>query len=309
MRSRVGLLGALLGVQLVAIALFLFVEADAGGDRQATLLAFAPPAVEELRLGAPELDEPLVIRSGDAGWVLPSGLPADGAKVEQVIEQLAGLRAAWPVATSASARERFEVTGDNHQRHVQLVAGGAAVAELYLGTSPGYQRVHARRADDDAVFSVELSNYQLPTEADEWLDKTLLQARGDIVSVTRAGAWRLHRDGEDGAWQVDDAPADPEAAAELVRRLRELRVTGTAAAPAEGAEPVAEFLIGDAEGEYAVRVYSAEDGNAYTLASTRRDAAYFGLAAYSADRLLVDRAALLPGSSDSGAGPGAAATD
>jgi len=76
---------------------------------------------------------------------------------------------------------------------VTLSSDGEALAEFYLGTSPGYQRVHARAVDSDDVFSVELSNYELGVKVDSWMDKTLLATEEEPseVRVSVAGTDQL----------------------------------------------------------------------------------------------------------------------
>lgn len=290
MSGRAGLLSAILALQLVIVAALLMVDSGVGEADEGPFLSFPADAVDEIHISGAD-DESVVLRREGEDWVLADGYPADGAKVRGVLSQLEGLRAPWPVATSAGSAERFEVTADDYQRHLVLHAGGESVADLYLGTSPGYQRVHARRADGDAVYSVGLSNYQIPVKAEEWLDKALLQARGEISAVAREGGWQLSR-GDEG-WLLDGAAAGQDAAADLVRRFSELRVMGLAQAPAADAAPSAVFEVTDADGTYRLSLYADEDGNRYRVASDRREG-YFGLAGYLADQLLVTAETLQP---------------
>jgi hypothetical protein len=296
MSGRIGLLSALLGVQLLIIAAVLFVESGAAGGNAGPWLEFDPAAVDAIHIADAE-DQAVAIERDGETWQLEGGLPADAAKVDEVLERLAGLDAPFPVATSAAARERFEVTEDDHQRHVVLSAGGETVAEVYLGTSPGYQQVHARRAGDGDVFAVGLSNFQVPAAPDQWLDKTLLQARGEVQAVSRRGAWTLRQTGE--GWQVSGAgeaaeatAAAEDAAADLLRRFSDLRVMGVAEAPSAAA-PAAEFDVTDADGQYVLSLYEDADGSAYVVTSSRRDG-HFELAGYLAEQMLIERPALLP---------------
>lgn len=296
MSGRIGLLSALLGVQLLIIAGVLFVESGTADGDAGPWLEFDPATVDEIRIAGAEDQAVAIVRDGET-WRLEGGLPADAAKVDEVLERLAGLDAPFPVATSAAARERFEVTEDDHQRHVVLTAGGETVAEVYLGTSPGYQQVHARRAGDDDVFAVDLSNFQVPAAPDQWLDKTLLQARGEVQAVSRRGAWTLRR--ADEGWQVSGpgeagevTAAAGDAAADLVRRFSDLRVMGVADAPSVPA-PAAEFDVTDADGQYVLTLYEDADGSAYVVTSSRRDG-HFELAGYLAEQMLVERSALQP---------------
>lgn len=289
MSGRINLLSVLLAVQLVIIAAVLTLDTGFSETQSGPLLEFAPQAVDEVRIDDGESNRSVTLRRDGDAWLLADGMPADQGKLKSLLDRLAGLQAGWPVATSAAAAARFEVTGDAYQRRLVLRADGAGVAELLLGTSPGYQRVHARRADDPATYSIELANHEVPATADEWLDKTLLQPRGDITAAARHDAWMLTRGSE--GWLVDDAPADQEAAGRLIRRLAELRVAGTAQAPAPGAEPLAVFGITDAEGSYELHLYDGGSDSPHVLRSDRRDG-YFSLARYLAEQLLVESADL-----------------
>jgi len=297
MSGRIGWLSGLLALQLVIIGVVLFAESGVSESEPGPLLTFDAEAVDELRItGDGENAETLVLTRGDDGWTLPSGLPADDNKIRDVLDKLAGLEAPWPVATSSDAAERFEVTEDKFQRHVVLVADGKAVGELYLGTSPGYQQVHARRGDDDAVYSVALSNYQVPTKGDDWLDKTLLQPHGEVTAIARADAWEITR--KDGSWRIGDEPANQEAADDLARRIRELRVTGVAEAPDPDAEPTAVLTVTDSQGPYQLRLYRGDDGSQYRVTSDRRDGA-FKLSGYLGDQLLPEQDALVAAADES----------
>ena len=71
--------------------------------------------------------------------------------MDSVVERFARAAGSWPVANTASTRERFEVTEENHQRHIVAKAGDDTVADIYLGTSPGYRKTHARRTGEDEI--------------------------------------------------------------------------------------------------------------------------------------------------------------
>lgn len=305
MSGRVTWLSGLLALQLVIIAVVLLAEVGFGAADQGPFLTFERAAVDEIRItGDGDDPQTLVLARGDDGWRLPDGLPANQDKISSMLDKLAGLQAPWPVATSGNAAERFEVTDDTFQRHVVLMAGDDAVADLYLGTSPGYQQVHARRAADDEVYSVALSNYQLPASPDDWLDKTLLQPEGEVSTVVRQGAWEMNR-GEEG-WLLEGAAADSDAAEDLVRRIDELRVNGVAKAPEQAAEPAAVFAVTDDQGTYHLRLYGSGEDDQYRVSSDRREGV-FSLASYVADQLLVDQDALVATTDESAqdeAGPG-----
>lgn len=310
MSGRINLLSALLAVQLVIIAAVLLAGPGYTEQEAGPFLEFDAERVDEIRItGDGDNAEPVVLTRTDDGWRLPSGLPADETRVNETLDRLAGLRAPWPVATSGGAAARFEVTEDDFQRHLVLRAGDETVVDLYTGTSPGYQQVHARRAGDDAVFSVALANYQFPPQAEDWLDKTLLQPQGEISSVARQGGWTLSR-AEEG-WQLDNGPANQQAAAELVRRISQLRVSGIGEPPAQDSTADAVLVVNDEAGEQRLAFYAgAGEGEEYRLTSDRREGT-FTLARYLAEQLLLDAPALRPApegeAASAGEAPGGAA--
>ncbi len=65
------------------------------------------------------------------------------------------------------------------------------VGDLYLGTSPGFKKVHARRADSDDIYAITFANYEATARTDDWLDKALLKPTGDVTAVTRPDHWRV----------------------------------------------------------------------------------------------------------------------
>lgn len=72
-----------------------------------------------------------------------------------------------------------------YQRHQQLLQDEQLVADLYVGTSPGFRKVHIRKVDDDAIYAVGLNSYEMPVKVSDWLHKTLL-APQDIEGIKGA---------------------------------------------------------------------------------------------------------------------------
>lgn len=298
MSGRIGLLGGLLAAQVVIIAGLLLasgVGSDAGAPH---LLSFDPANVTKLEVSGEE-DAVQLVRDGE-DWRLADGvldgLPADGGKVSELLSDLSDLDAPWPVATSDDSAERFEVTEGNHQRRLVIEDADGPVADVLLGTSPGYRRVHARVSGESEVYSIDFSNYEAPTDADQWLDKALLAAKGEVSSVVLEDAWQLAR--QDAEWRIDGAPADAEAASDLVRRFTGLRVLGTseeqedAAGDADAAgEPAGVFVVTDEDGEHRLTLFHEAEEDDYSLTSDRV-AGRFEVAAYIAEQMLADPADL-----------------
>ena len=226
-----------LAIQLALVGVLL--AARAGGVVEPEpFLSFEADLVDSVSVAN---DEGAVrIVKADDTWQLPDGLPADASKVESVVEKLAGAAGGWPVASRASTAERFEVSEDNHQRHLTLRAGEEVVADIYLGTSPGYRKAHARRVDDDDIYAIPFSNYEAGVEASDWLDKSLLQPKGALAAIRRMDdAFELTKD-EEGGWTAADAVLDAGKAETFAGRFTGLSVLGVSDAAAPD-EPAAVF--------------------------------------------------------------------
>jgi hypothetical protein len=293
MERTIKILSAVLAAQLaVAVVLFASSGAFQGTGESPHFVDIDGSMIDEIVVSAPDA-EPVILRKEEDAWTLPDykNLPVDETKRAEVIERLVDSRAAWPVATSASAAERFEVTEDKHQRHVVLRADGNVLADLYLGTSPGFRQVHARRAGDDDVFAIDFNNYELPTKADDWIDKELLEPSGEITAIeTRQFTLKKTDDG----WQLDglpeDAHTDTTEADSLARALKTLRVTGAAddeaVAGVEGKVPTFSYGVETDSGAYSYAFYESDDE--YLVKAANRDV-YFRVSKYTGDRLKIDR--------------------
>lgn len=292
MKDKIGLLGAVLVVQLLVVAALVISDALGSDDAASSLLSFDPDAVVKLELST--LEESVQLHKGADGWqVGDQGLPADNAKISEVLDKLVNLAATWPVATSSDSAVRFEVTETNFQRRLVLENVDGVIADLMLGTSPGYRRVHARADGADEVYSVDLSNYEVPVDTDQWLDKTLLAATGPISRLQLETSWQLAS--TDEGWLVDDftgdqEAADQEAASRIIDRFGDLRVLGIT-------EPTGEskgtFIVTDASGEYRLQMFHDAEEDDYSVGSDRTPGR-FGIATYIAEQMLVDLDALLP---------------
>ncbi len=277
-----------LAIQLVVVGVLL--AARAGGVVEPEpFLSFDVEAVDSLTIGNDESSVRIV--KADDAWQLPDSVPADASKVESVLEKLANVSGGWPVATSASTAERFEVTEGHHQRHLTLHAGEDVVADIYLGTSPGYRKAHARRVDDDDVYAITFSNYEAGVKASDWLDKSLLRPRGALAAIRREDAFELTK-GEDGGWTAAaDAVLDAGKTETLAGRFTGLSVLGVSDAALPDA-PTAAFALTDDEGVQTLSLYRlAEDD--YAIASDRVPGSY-ELSSYTAEKMVLTLDDLAP---------------
>ena len=220
-RSTAILVGILV-VQLV-LAAVLFMPR---GEETDPLVTYEIELADRILISSMD-EDPIELRLEDGQWFLQGGLVADTSRLETLLEALGSDRWSWPVASTSEAARRFEVTEDAFQRQVELFAEEEELATLYLGTSPSFRLIHAREADSDSIYAIELASYDLPMRQDDWLDKSLLRTAGAVDSMERVGEWKAELDGE-GNWRFVE-PSLAANSAELsgmATRFETLRVMG-----------------------------------------------------------------------------------
>jgi hypothetical protein len=285
MNSKIGLLGVVAVLQLLLIIVLTLAPTSSTSDGE-NLLSLQPEDVTSFVIsdGTTEVE---VTKKTD-GWQV-AGVSADADKVTNTLDKLAQVAATWPVATSSASAERFEVGDENFQRRLRLMGGDVQLVELYLGTSPGYQRVHARRSDSDDVYSVELSNYELAVNTDGWVDKGLLAATGtpssitvDFVSEDEPRQEVLVRSEE--GWIHNGGAADQDAARTYANRYTTLRVLGLAS---DSGEETAVAVVTLIDGETSIKLSIGKVAEQEDYVITPQSGGKYRLATYIAEQLLM----------------------
>ena len=217
-------LAVLLAAQLaLAVGLELRSDRLTPAQPDTPLVATDLSSADRLRVDGPVAPDPaasaanavpqieLVKRDGQ--WSMPGhdGAPADATKIDALLKRLHALRRGFAIATSAGAAERFAVADHHYVRRVVASSGAKTLATLYLGDSPGLRKSDARSAGDTAVYAVDLATYEVPTDADAWLDSGLLDhdAAGPVeIDVNAAGQPPLVLKRSGTAWQAEGLAAD-----------------------------------------------------------------------------------------------------
>ena len=310
-------LGALLGIQVVIVGVLL--AARSGGiEEPEPFLEFDAGIVDSLIVS--NSDGSVSLAKVDGAWQLPNEVPAATMKVDTVLEKLAKASGGWPVANTGSTRERFEVTEDNHQRHILVKAGEDTLADIYLGTSPGYRKTHARRSGDDEVYAIGFSNYEAGVKLADWLDRSLLRPKGELAAVRRlpggfipasepdsesedesgddeaaaepVAEFALSKDDGDGWVSADGTELDQGKVETFVGRFKGLSVTGVSEATLPDAATM-DFVLTDEDGDQTLSVFALEDGEKYVAVSDRLPGAY-ELSKYIAEQMNTPLADLAP---------------
>ena len=252
--------------------------------RERALLTVSQGGIDEIRIGNTPDTEAVILKSGGR-WVLPEleNLPADALMVEKLLDGLTNTQANWPVARSTAARQRFQVADYHHQRRISLFSSGRQLATLYLGTSPGFRKVHARNADRDPIFSIAFNLFDAPGRSRDWIDRKLLQIRTP-VRIT-ADTYSIHREGGDWQTASGDVPDERELLA-LLSALRSLQVDGVASEQLQDALATSEadllLQVEGLSGKISLGLFSY-DGEHFI--SSSEFPFLFKLSAYDYDRL------------------------
>ncbi|MEO0438948.1 MAG: DUF4340 domain-containing protein, partial [Pseudomonadota bacterium] len=179
---------------------------------------------------------------------------------------------------------------------------------------PSFRKIHARVADAEEIYVLELNSYDAPTGDDQWLDQQLL-AKDKVLNLVVDGTAFDQVDGEwrtaaeqgpsDDAESTGNKETDEEAAKintdaleQLSTSLASLRVTGLAD-DEDAAAPGASVLVleGNADSgapaeRFAYTFFHQVEEERYFV----RSSAYpqmFSTSAYDAERLIEAAATLL----------------
>lgn len=288
------LLTLALAAQLLLVAALFWPRENPGeSDAHTALIALEPAEIDRIVVSSG--DDSLLLRRDGARWTMPDyhQLPVQQSRLDRVLLDLPAMLRGWPVASSATATERFEVAPGNFQRRLEYYSGEDSRGALFIGTSPGFRKVHVSPADDESVYAVEFNTFEVPLAPGEWLDKSLLRLDG-VQSITGLD-YAITRTGESWSGNAGRAP-NAELVDDLVNGLSSLRVTAaadiaTASMLEETAAPPS--LVVEADGQrYEYRLYEIRD--AYYI--KRSDIpVYFSLGAFDYDRLSdVSAATLYP---------------
>ena len=279
-------LGILLAAQLILV-LVVWGLGQRDTEAPQAFLSFDSATVDKLSISDGETSVEL-LRIGEE-WKYGDDVPANKSKIEDVLKKLGNTSAGWPVGTTGSAAERFEVTDNLFQRRLVAKAGEVLVADIYLGTSPSFRKVHARHASGGPVYSIDFSNYEVGAEENEWLDKGLFRPQGSIAGLERKGQFVTTK--RNGTWISGGDDLNQSEINKLAARFEGLSVTE----PSDfqlPTDPWIQYSLDDEEGTQLLSIYRVSDENNYVITSDRTTGVY-GLSSFVAEQLDVQLSDLL----------------
>lgn len=285
MRKGIYALTGLLMLQLV-ILLLVYRPASILPDAPTgePLAPFPTDRIDEIHIGDSK-DQEAQLQMQDGVWSLPDfeGLPADASKIQSLIDAISSDDIGWPVAETVAARQRFQVAAYYFRRRITFIGDGELLGTIYLGTSPGFRKVHARNDAQDAIYNLEFNAFDAPAVSEGWLDRKLLQI-ADPQAIEGAGFSLVK---EQGIWRnaAGGQPEQRELDA-LLLALRSLQVEAVADEDDQRTlsemTPALSLRITDAAGTCDLELYELDGGHA---AYSSRHALFFALSAYDFDRL------------------------
>lgn len=225
MKKWITILCGLLVVQ-IAVAVGLHVNrADYGAfEPEEKLLSFDTEAVDHIRIDS-DADKHVVLNKQDSQWQLPelNDFPADQGNVTRLLDRLANLEKGWPVATTKGAAKRFKVAEASFERKLTLAQGENTQATLYVGTSPGFRKVHVRLPDEDDIHAAAFNAYGVGAKHEDWIDKAILTHPAQTIRRVELPGFTLQQ--QDGKLDVTGLSEDEETIQDEAKRLLD-RIAG-----------------------------------------------------------------------------------
>ena len=248
------------------------------------LIAFNADLLDEIYISDRHNNQVILLRRGER-WILPEleELPADDRMITDLIDALANQPHGRPVADTVPARQRFQVAAYHYQRRLTLIGEGQLLGTIYLGTSPGFRRVHARNDAGEAIYSVKFNNFDAPAAASSWLQRSLLQV-SDPDHIKGPG-FEISREGNNWRTPSGVAPDRRELDA-LLLALASQQIDGVAEEDDQRTlaetEPTLTLDVTTASGTERLEYFSLDDGR---FVYSRAFPLFFSLSEYDYDRI------------------------
>jgi len=186
MKKTIRILGVIFIAQLIIVtALFFPTDEPREEISQQDLFTFSPDKIDKIVIYGG--DKVLVLESENTRWSLPEyyDFPVEENRVSTFIQKLTGFKQGWPVATTAAAAKRFKVSEDDFERKIEIYKGESLLDTLYVGSSPGFRKVHVRKANANNIYDVTFSAFDASIKIADWRDTSLLRLeQTDIIKVS-----------------------------------------------------------------------------------------------------------------------------
>lgn len=283
-------LSGILVAQLLLAAVLFLSQQQGQQSHPEVLLSFKSEQLDKLIVSDAKQNVTLVKSGND--WLIPElkQLPADAGKLKSLLSRLEEMRGGWPVATTKSSHERFEVGEDKFQRRLQFYQGDRLAGELLVGTTAGFKKSHVRKPGEDDVYAINLNSFEWPTKNEDWLDKSLLTAKdinqikgADYALQKKDDGWHFMEDGN--AQNSNETPApqlNQAKAMELTMALTGLRVLSPVDQLPAGDHKTETVQVSGPTGDWSYHLLKV--GDQYFVKRNDRDV-WFGISQLDFDRI------------------------
>jgi len=260
-------LATTLALQIVTYCVLLWIETDTSTTQHTQALSqLSAKSIEEVHI-VDYLNNSVTLKRTDEGWRIPQlgNLPADSVKVAALFSALQAQPSRWPVAETASSAQRFEVANKRHQHKVTLRDAQGNSEVIYLGTVPGLRQVHARNAEQAAIYAITFGSVEAAALAGRWLAPKLLAVRTPLQILGEGYSLEY----ADGSWRNGLGIAvDESEILAFTEALRALEITGMANGdtPKALANTEADTIleIVSLTGKTTLKLYSQDDAHFIT---------------------------------------------
>lgn len=142
-----------------------------------------PPEIAKTMDSKKEIVE-LALHKDGGRWFIPRyhNFPASADSIKRLMDNLKKLKRTFPVATTADAAKRFQVTSDDFVRFVALSEGTQPLATMFVGTSPGFRKANVRIDNEPDIFAVDFSEHDLNADPTDWIDKEAAVIKGKEIA-------------------------------------------------------------------------------------------------------------------------------
>ncbi len=208
MKKLITILSAVLAVQLVLSGIIFAVQEETGAfHSEQALLGMNKDDFDGISIE--QKDKPvLTLKKAGESWLLPTyfNAPVAVEKLNEFSRKLLHLKTGWPVASTEDAADRFQVKNGKFERLIVFQKEGKPVKTLYLGTSPGFKKIHARVEGQKDIQVIEFGAFEASVAPEDWVKQDLAKIDTSQLSQIKAKEFTLIKAGKD--WTVEGLQAN-----------------------------------------------------------------------------------------------------
>ncbi len=293
MNRIIPILSVVLLVQVaLSIALFSFGNKSQAFATDEKLIDLKFESVDRIRIEDGD-KQSVTMNKQEKRWILPDlyDFPVSAEKLDRIMNKLLNTSKGWPVATTAGAAKRFKVSKEVFERRIDFDKGEKTLKTLFIGTSPGFKKVHARLSGQNDVYAIAFSAFEASSKAGDWADKNFLNLNQSEITRIQLPSVEIER--QDDKLVVAD-PGDgkesgSDAVADLARKLANLTfrsVLGTEEKPEYSLnKPVFRFTLTLKEGDPITYAFGQQEGEKDFILKTSAHPYFFEMAQYTVDSI------------------------